>query len=63
MKSEWKITFNPMMGDKKYGVYRIRDMNAPDHSGNREYAPDWYDNLKDAECMAVILNSKDLPTN
>lgn len=37
MKSEWRVTSNRINGIKMYGVYRQLDVNAVDHSGNREY--------------------------
>lgn len=58
MKGKWKVTMNPMMGDRKYGVCRLRDIDRPDHSGNREYAQDWYESRKDAERMAILLNGE-----
>lgn len=38
MKSEWKVTSNciGIGGEWFYGVYRLRDRKAVDHSGNRE---------------------------
>ena len=40
MKSEWRVTCNDIGGELFYGVYRLRDLNEIDHSGNREYVDD-----------------------
>lgn len=40
MKSEWRVTCNYICGDLIYDVYRLRDRDATDHSGNREYVDD-----------------------
>lgn len=38
MKGKWKVTCNPTdSGNYLYAVYRLRDINEIDHSGNREY--------------------------
>lgn len=40
MKSEWRVTSNYIGGEWFYGVYRLRDLDEIDHSGNREYVDD-----------------------
>lgn len=40
MKSEWRVTCNYIGGERFYGVYRLRDRKAVDHSGNRECVDD-----------------------
>lgn len=40
MKSEWRVTCNYIGGERFYGVYRLRDLDEIDHSGNREYVDD-----------------------
>lgn len=41
MKSEWRVTSNYFGGGEWfYGVYRLRDRDAIDHSGNRECVDD-----------------------
>lgn len=41
MKSEWRVTSNYFGGGEWfYGVYRLRDRKAVDHSGNRECVDD-----------------------
>lgn len=37
MKSEWRVTSNYVCGGLVYNVYRLRDLDEIDHSGNREY--------------------------
>lgn len=56
MKSEWKVTSNLINGQKVYGVYRLRDINAVDHSGNRDYAGGYVDNREIAAIVAAELN-------
>ena len=56
MKSEWRVTSN-YIGDKKmYSVYKIKDANKTDHSGNREYIGGWTDNRGTAAIVAAELN-------
>lgn len=40
MKSEWRVTCNYICGGLVYNVYRLRDRDATDHSGNRECVDD-----------------------
>ena len=40
MKSEWRVTCNYIGGERFYDVYRLRDLDEIDHSGNREYVDD-----------------------
>lgn len=42
-----------------YGVYRIRDINDIDHSGNRETRGGWYETREEAERLAETLNEED----
>lgn len=58
MKSEWKVTSNSINGKKMYAVYRQRDVNAIDHSGNREYAGEWVHNRDTAAIVADELNKR-----
>ena len=55
--SEWKVTSNYVGGEKMYSVYRLRDRNEVDHSGNREYAGGWTDNREAAQVVADQMNS------
>ena len=36
MMSEWRMTSNLIAGEKHYSCYRLKDVEAVDHSGNRE---------------------------
>lgn len=57
--SKWKVTSN-YIGDKKmYAVYRLRDINAVDHSGNREYAGGWIENREAVQIVADQLNGEE----
>lgn len=59
MKSEWRVTFQYIGGEKIYQVYRLRDINTIDHSGNREYVPQFITNdKKEAESMAIAKNKE-----
>lgn len=40
MKSEWRVTCNDVCRGPVYNVYRLRDLDEIDHSGNREYVDD-----------------------
>lgn len=60
MKSEWRVTTNYIATDEGrvpvYGVYRLRDADSVDHSGNREMTGRWYEERELAEDMARIMN-------
>lgn len=58
--SEWKISSNIVAGKKFYQVYRLRDVNETDHSGNRETRGGLYESRLDAEKLAEVLN-RDIP--
>ena len=36
MKSEWMVSYQYINGIKLYSVYRLKDVEEGDHSGNRE---------------------------
>ena len=59
MKSEWRVTANPIGGQMMYGVYRLRDKDALDHSGNRESLGRWFDDRALAEDVARIMNEEE----
>jgi len=59
MKSEWMVTANPVGGEMLYGVYRLRDVNEIDHSGNRESLGRWFDDRELAEDVARIMNEEE----
>nr|AHF24056.1 hypothetical protein [uncultured bacterium Contig643] len=56
--SEWRVSNNPMLGDKPYQVYRLKDKDKVDHSGNREYhhGGQSYSERGRAEHIAKVLN-------
>lgn len=56
MKSKWKVTSNIIDGKKMYGVYRIKNENEPDHSGNREIYGNYHEDRETAEVLANMLN-------
>ena len=56
MKSEWRVTSNYINGQKMYGVYRLLDINAVDHSGNREYHGGYTLDRNEAQAIVDGLN-------
>lgn len=56
MKGPWKVTSQVIGDTKMYAVYRLIDVNAPDHSGNREFAGDYVPDREIAEFVAEQLN-------
>lgn len=58
MKGKWKVTSNPINGKTMYAVYRLIDINAVDHSGNREYAGGWVHNRETVAIVAEELNKR-----
>lgn len=56
MKSEWRAQKTPVEYGFVYQIYRIRDVNAVDHSGNREYSDRVFDDPDLAEDVARIMN-------
>ena len=42
-----------------YQAQRIKDTSAVDHSGNREYAGDFYEDKADAQAVADEMNAKE----
>ena len=56
MKSEWKVTSNPIGGQTMYAAFRIKDISQPDHSGNREYAGEYISNREAVEFVVEELN-------
>ena len=56
MKSEWKVESNYINGKPMYRVYRIRDTEETDHSGNREYASEYVSDYQVALDAAVLCN-------
>jgi len=59
MKSEYRITSQYINDKKIYAVYRLKDVNAVDHSGNREYAAsDYMEDRAEAEKLMHELNKE-----
>ena len=58
MKSEWRVTSNFIAGKRLYSTYRLRDISAVDHSGNRESMGQWFDTREEAQKAADALNAK-----
>lgn len=60
MKSEWRVTTNYFASDEgrvpMYGVYRLRDVDAVDHSGNRETLDRWFEERELAQVYADTMN-------
>jgi hypothetical protein len=59
MKSKWKVTSNRINGQTMYGVYRMVDVNAVDHSGNREMAGGYVAYREAAQILANKLNQEE----
>ena len=56
--SEWRVAANPVGGKMWYAVYRIRDIDEVDHSGNRQYRGGYIDDKSKAEAYARQLNEE-----
>lgn len=56
MNSEWKVTSNSINGKTMYRVYRIRNTEELDHSGNREYATEYVSDYQVALDAVEIFN-------
>ena len=59
MKSKWFVSSNPIAGVMMDQAQRIKDTSAVDHSGNREYAGDFYEDKADAQAVADEMNAKE----
>lgn len=58
MAGKWMVTANPVGGSMLYAVYRLRDVDKIDHSGNREYASSYIEDKDTALTIAEGLNKK-----
>ena len=62
MRSEWRVSSGPVWTDDGfktiYKVYRLRNKDATDHSGNREIF-DTYISKEVAKAKAEELNRKE----
>lgn len=55
--SEWRVTSQYINGTKMFAAYRLRDKNAVDHAGNREYSAAGYcESKEDTEGLVEYLN-------
>ncbi len=59
MKGEWKVTCNIFNGEKQYAVYRLRNVEEVDHSGNREFATSYMNDKAEAEEKARKFNAEE----
>ena len=58
MKSEWRVTSNLIAGEMCYSCYRLKDVDAIDHSGNREELGRWFDIEEEARAAAAARNAQ-----
>ena len=58
MESEWRISHTWFAGECIIQVYRLRDVNKPDHSGNREILPKTFNSDEEAQSMCNTLNEE-----
>ena len=56
--SEWRVTSQYINDVKHYSVYRLRNVNAVDHRGNREFHGGWTTDKAAAEATARKLNEE-----
>lgn len=56
---KWEAHVANTIGAKTfYQVYRLRDKDAPDQKGNRDYCGGHYEDRRDAERLADVLNKE-----
>lgn len=53
---EWGVTMQVINGEEIFQVYRLRDVNCIDHSGNREYCGGLFSDETAAQEYADKLN-------
>ncbi|UZD42774.1 hypothetical protein [Selenomonas sputigena] len=56
MKSEWRVTSNLIAGERCYSCYRLKNVEAVDHSGNREELGRWFGTKEAAQVVADEMN-------
>lgn len=56
MQSEWRISSMYLGDEQVFQVYRLRDVNAVDHAGNREYRKGMFYNEDEAQAQVDWLN-------
>jgi len=59
MKSEWRVSSNFINDVKMYIVYRIRNTEEVDHSGNRENHGEYTEDRQEAVAVADRLNAEE----
>ena len=59
MRSEWRITSQYFGENKIWQVYRLRNVNAVDHSGNREFDEAIFETREEAAELAERLNAEE----
>ena len=61
MKSEWRVQRNYVVGETLFIVYRLRDIDKEDHSGNRENPEEnaVFHTRAEAEARAKELNKEE----
>ena len=55
-KQRWKVSHTYAGGEFFYQVYRIRDLDQPDHAGNRDTYHKCFDTEEQAQAFADKLN-------
>ncbi len=55
--SEWRIAHQAAGGEIYIRVYRLRDINTIDHSGNREYLRQIFETDEEAQKVVDEMNS------
>ena len=58
MKSGWKVSTTYTPDGKVYQVYRLKDVDKTDESGNREYLNQTFPSKNDAQIVANELNKR-----
>lgn len=56
MIGRWSVSSQYIGGEKIFQVYRLRNVNGVDHSGNREYCGGIFYNEESAQAFADKLN-------
>lgn len=62
MKSQWKVSSNFVGDGWSYNVFRIRDVDGIDHSGNREVVA-CFDTKEEAQRVADEMNQDEAEVN
>ena len=60
MHSEWRITSQYIGDEKIFQVYRLRDVTAVDHSGNREYTGEIARSEEEAQALLSEVNKNEV---